>query len=121
MQDDQNERMNGGLMRTPGRAALTPNWMQVRTPSYLKVNMSNLNCQRIKTMDSPSSENAIDTVMESPASDIKPVASFQLFTKAERIKQLNDIDKVQCVSICIRSRSNLYRASPGCCTQQDWL
>jgi hypothetical protein len=50
-------------------------------------------------MATPSSENAGDAIMESPASDTKPVASFQPFTKAERIKQLNDIDKVQWVSI----------------------
>jgi hypothetical protein len=52
-------------------------------------------------MDSPSIENAIDVVMESPTSDTKPIPSSQPFTKAERIKQLNDIDKVQWVSDCI--------------------
>lgn len=45
-------------------------------------------------MASQTGEVAGDTNMESPASDTNPIASFQPFTKAERIKQLNDIDKV---------------------------
>jgi hypothetical protein len=72
-------------------------------------------------MATPSSENAGDAIMESPANDTKPVASFQPFTKAERIKQLNDIDKVQWVSIYVLSESNFLRALPNCCNQLAWL
>jgi hypothetical protein len=100
------------LLQTSRRAALIPNWMPVQTI---------LGHQHIRNMASPSSENAGDVVMESPASDTEPVASFQPFTKVERIKQLNDIDKVQWVSIYFLSRSNFFRALPRCYTQRDWL
>jgi hypothetical protein len=72
-------------------------------------------------MATPSSDNAGDIIMESPASDTKPVASLQPFTKAERIKQLNDIDKVQWVSIYVMSKSNFLRTLPNCCSQLAWL
>lgn len=36
-----------------------------------------------------------DVKMASVAAEAKPAASFRPFTKAERIQQLNDIDKVR--------------------------